>query len=469
MSEINGAYVRRQEMKTTKAIADVSVKVLLENEILYVEHLDGTVSVRLGDGVTPIKDLPAIIDYQAVKEEADRAEQQAGIATVKAVIATEKATEAAEIIAPLNERIDNLVATPVPTGEIIAEEIIDARQGKGSLGANLTAVKTQINSLDAEVMSQLAQTKTQVSGLSASKAEKTDVNLELDKKLNKNGSISVTQINKNLGKIDQTYLTDELLQQITGGTPVNATPPDGGITTPKIANKAVEIEKLSDKTLQTLMNNRIYNLITNGDFLNTTGWTELNASVSASDNTLKSTGNGSSATVGTSFETADTSISGNKYFAKVSAKVTNANCTLLRLRILDRISGQTIGTADIANPAIDQWYDLSSIITPSTTNLGKMRFQIIHVYLDAATANGKVLEVKYANMINLTKTYGAGQEPNLAKMQTIINSYTNSYISNVANKNDGDMTLLKNDLGALVATVNDWNALLTNENETWEV
>lgn len=48
-------------------------------------------------------------------------------------------------LADTAQRIDNLVTTPVPTGEIIAEEIIDARQGKASVGANITEVKSLLS------------------------------------------------------------------------------------------------------------------------------------------------------------------------------------------------------------------------------------------------------------------------------------------------------------------------------------
>ena len=47
------------------------------------------------------------------------------------------------------------------------------------------------------------------------------------------GQVSVSDINKNLGKLDQTYLSDTLLQQIAGTTPVNATPADDSITLKK--------------------------------------------------------------------------------------------------------------------------------------------------------------------------------------------------------------------------------------------
>jgi lysophospholipase L1-like esterase len=61
---------------------------------------------------------------------------------------------------------------------------------------------------------------------------------QLAQKVNK-GQVAVTDIDKNLGKLDQTYLSDTLLQQIAGTTPVNAVPADGGVTTPKLADKSV--------------------------------------------------------------------------------------------------------------------------------------------------------------------------------------------------------------------------------------
>ncbi|HHL2038247.1 TPA: SGNH/GDSL hydrolase family protein [Clostridium perfringens] len=55
--------------------------------------------------------------------------------------------------------------------------------------------------------------------------------------------IAIHQINKNKGKIDQTYLSDELLKQMAGDTPVNAVPADLSITTIKLANNSVDYEK----------------------------------------------------------------------------------------------------------------------------------------------------------------------------------------------------------------------------------
>ena len=49
-------------------------------------------------------------------------------------------------------------------------------------------------------------------------------------KMNVGAMISVKQINKNTGKIDQSYLSDEVIQMIAGDAPVSMVPADGSIT-----------------------------------------------------------------------------------------------------------------------------------------------------------------------------------------------------------------------------------------------
>ena len=56
----------------------------------------------------------------------------------------------------------------------------------------------------------------------------------VDLKMGKGESISVSQIDKNRGKLDQTYMTDEFLQQIAGNTPINSVPADNSITESKL-------------------------------------------------------------------------------------------------------------------------------------------------------------------------------------------------------------------------------------------
>ena len=66
-------------------------------------------------------------------------------------------------------------------------------------------------------------------------------------------NINVNWINKNLGKLDQSFMSEEFLQQMTGNTPINAVPADRAITTKKIAKKAITSEEVADKTLPSLI------------------------------------------------------------------------------------------------------------------------------------------------------------------------------------------------------------------------
>ena len=68
-------------------------------------------------------------------------------------------------------------------------------------------------------------------------------------KLDKGGEIVVSQINKNKGKFDQTYMTDEFLEQIRGEASLNAVVADGGVTTEKLADFSVNRNKIQS-TLQ---------------------------------------------------------------------------------------------------------------------------------------------------------------------------------------------------------------------------
>ena len=90
----------------------------------------------------------------------------------------------------------------------------------------------------------------------------------------KKGEVSVYDIDKNKGKFDQTYLSDKLLQQIAGNTPINAVPADGSITTGKLADNSVKREKLSDRFLfngRIPVDNPIENVVNDGTYIVTGG------------------------------------------------------------------------------------------------------------------------------------------------------------------------------------------------------
>lgn len=73
----------------------------------------------------------------------------------------------------------------------------------------------------------------------------TAVNNELDNKISK-GKVRVSDIDINQGKITQKYISDTLLSQIAGDTPVNAVPSDLSITSAKLADNSVTNRKIGD-------------------------------------------------------------------------------------------------------------------------------------------------------------------------------------------------------------------------------
>ena len=76
-----------------------------------------------------------------------------------------------------------------------------------------------------------------------------DNNQTLTTKMDKTTTdIGVTQINKNKGKLDETFMTDTLLQQIAGTTPIGAVPADFSLVQQKIADNSVN-ERVLDGTV----------------------------------------------------------------------------------------------------------------------------------------------------------------------------------------------------------------------------
>lgn len=87
--------------------------------------------------------------------------------------------------------------------------------------------------------------------INKSESDIVELNEQLDTKMNNGDSISVTQIDKNKGKLDETYFTDEFLSQMAGNTPISSTIADEGVTSEKIAKKAVKGTHISEELFNT--------------------------------------------------------------------------------------------------------------------------------------------------------------------------------------------------------------------------
>lgn len=148
--------------------------------------------------------------------------------------------------------------------------------------------------------------------------------------------------------------------------------------------------------------NTYTNFVKNGNFANgTSSWASTTSgTLSANNNTLVHTGNGTNAVcaarnIGSLLKWEQAS----KIFIRATARVTNANASQIFLRV-DRETGSVTVVTRINSPVQNQWYTLYGIVT-RTDQSGKAMARIDHMYADAATANGKVMEVREVFVINL--------------------------------------------------------------------
>lgn len=129
----------------------------------------------------------------------------------------------------------------------------------------------------------------------------------------------------------------------------------------------------------------------NGDFSNgTTGWSPTFCSQSVVLNILQLTGDGSQPEFYT-LQKPFTPASGDKLFYYAKQRVTNSDCTLLYIQAVEEGGGGDFTVDSQSNPVANTWYELYGIHTMTTTNL--TRIVLRNTYPDAATANGKVMDV----------------------------------------------------------------------------
>lgn len=135
-------------------------------------------------------------------------------------------------------------------------------------------------------------------------------------------------------------------------------------------------------------------LVKNGNFKDGVSyWNKWYSSNSFSNGVLINTGDGTHQ-VPNVYSPPFKRIANNKYFIKVVWRVTNSSCNLFF------VTG--FGTSlTVNNPIQNQWYTTKEIVTP-TTGSDSGIIQLNHSYVDATTANGKMMEVAEIVIVNLT-------------------------------------------------------------------
>ena len=180
------------------------------------------------------------------------------------------------------------------------------------------------------------------------------------------------------------------------------------------------------------------NLVTNGDFSNgTTGWTSNNTTLAVSVAEMSVTGSGTSSNV-TLMSSGNLlkKTLGNKVYYRFEYTVISSLATVFQayLTPYDLLWVQV-------NPVVNNKYVISTIKTALTSSPSSIVFET--VYPDAATANTKITKVKYAFALDLTATFGAGNEPTVEQMDAIMAKFENSWFDGAKNLFRANTTLNK--------------------------
>jgi hypothetical protein len=149
--------------------------------------------------------------------------------------------------------------------------------------------------------------------------------------------------------------------------------------------------------------NTYQNIANNGNFANgTTNWNHApGGTIASNDNTLVVTADGTQINTDARQTTNVKFSPSGKIYVRAKMRVTNANCTFIKFNLFgDAGMSRYVGTQ--ANPVSNQWYIISGIFTNNVPDVGDIKLQLQQTYPDAATANGKVMEVQEVMSIDLT-------------------------------------------------------------------
>jgi endonuclease/exonuclease/phosphatase family metal-dependent hydrolase len=165
---------------------------------------------------------------------------------------------------------------------------------------------------------------------------------------------------------------------------------------------------------------KITNLVTNGDFSNgTTGWGVVGSTIAVSNANLIITPGDTEvrpSAVSTAFSGVN---SGDKIYICLRVRTLNSKLSHIRARMAN--SGLTFpyGDVEISSPVENQWYTVSGIISKEITYPSYV-ILLQAEYPTADDALNSQYEIDYVMAINLTETFGAGNEPTEEEMNLIL-------------------------------------------------
>jgi len=190
-------------------------------------------------------------------------------------------------------------------------------------------------------------------------------------------------------------------------------------------------------------------MVSNGDFSSgLNSWQLSRATSSITDHVLSVVADGTSNGPKLTQNTLHAVVPGHKIYvsAKVTAKTSDVSYFLLTAYNTDLV-GSFIRVLTRSSPIIDTPYILSGVITVPENWTGNLRVIIETVYASGAVASGKESTIESVIAIDITDTFGEGQEPSASIVESLLASFPSSWF-------DGKKTVAYNFKGFLMSIVN---------------
>lgn len=175
------------------------------------------------------------------------------------------------------------------------------------------------------------------------------------------------------------------------------------------------------------------NLVKNGDFSNgTTDWSSQDTSLTVANNALTGKGLGNLPFLRVFSGTANRNlvgVTGNKVYGRTVIRVLDSVCKSVDMTVQTGTTGY-VDILQLNTPVNGAWNVISNVVSlPSNANGINLGVAFHADYNTGAEQLNKTLDIKYVLLIDLTATFGAGNEPTKAEMDEILSRLPNNWFN----------------------------------------
>ena len=164
------------------------------------------------------------------------------------------------------------------------------------------------------------------------------------------------------------------------------------------------------------------NIVQGGNFPSTSGWSATASTNTVSNNILSNAGDGTNASARVNGTTSIACVIGKKIYIKAKLTIKNSVASGLILYV-----GTTgIGGKEVVRqliPTQNIQYTLSGIVTLDANDVGNIQPRCYHYYVDAATANGKVMEVQQVFAVDISTLPVEIQSMSDANIKSLLDTF----------------------------------------------